>query len=815
MSEHPAPHPTPHPQKAARPGSVIAPVCGLTVPPETAKATRTHDGRTYYFCNPKCAAKFEADPARYLEPAAPRPSEPPPPAGTRWICPMDPEVESDKPGPCRKCGMALEPATPAAARVEYTCPMHPEIVRQEPGSCPICGMALEPREVSAEADNPELRDMRRRLVVCAGLTVPLLVFTMGGMLWWPGAVHAPLAAWIQLAVASVVVVWGGWPFFERGARSLANRSLNMFTLIALGVGVAFLYSAAAVLAPGAFPDAFRDAHGRVGLYFEAAATIVTLVLVGQVLELQARSKTGAAIRALLSLAPRTARRVREGGAEEDVPLEHVAAGDILRVRPGEKVPVDGTVTEGESSLDESMLTGEPMPVDKGPGMKLIGATLNTTGSFLMRAERVGKDTLLSQIVAQVSAAQRSRAPIQKLADRVSGYFVPTVIGVAAVSFVAWAWLGPAPAYAYAVLNAVAVLIIACPCALGLATPMSIMVAMGKGAGLGVLFKDAEAIEVLEKIDTLVLDKTGTLTVGKPKLVGVTPAEGVSEVEVLRVAAALERHSEHPLARAIVAGAQERGVQAEPAQSFTSVTGKGVRGVVDGKPALLGNRALMEESLDLAAFTERADTLRREGQTVMFVAHGGRLLGALGVADPIKDSTPEAIAALHAEGLRLVMLTGDNRLTAEAVAKRLGIDEVVADVLPSEKAEAVARLQASGRKVAMAGDGVNDAPALAKADVGIAMGTGTDVAMESAGVTLVKGDLRGIVRARRLSRATLGNIRQNLVFAFVYNALGVPLAGGVLYPAFGLLLSPAFAAAAMSLSSVSVIGNALRLRRARV
>jgi len=701
----------------------------------------------------------------------------------------------------------------------YTCPMHPEIVRDEPGNCPICGMALEPRTaVPEEGESAELGDMRRRFRVSVALTIPLLVIAMGDML--PGDPISRLLpghsrVLIELVLASPVALWSAWPFYVRAVQSVKNRSLNMFTLIGLGVSVAYGYSVVAALVPGIFPAAFRDHRGHVGVYFEAAAVIVTLILLGQVLELRARSQTGAAIRALLGLAAKSARRIRGDGSEEDVPLEHVRAGDRLRVRPGEKIPVDGAVLEGQSSVDESMVTGEPIPVQKQPGDGVIGATINGTGALVMRAERVGAETLLSRIVAMVAEAQRSRAPIQKLADRVAGYFVPIVVLIAVVTFIVWALLGPQPRMAYAIVNAVAVLIIACPCALGLATPMSIMVATGKGATLGVLFKNAEAIEVLRNVDTLVVDKTGTLTEGKPRLVSVVPEEGVGEAALLQKLATLERASEHPLAEAIVRGAEERGVTLSRVEAFASITGRGVTGRVDGTAVAAGNRALMESvGVDAKSLAERSEALRADGQTVMFVAIDGKPAGLVGVADPIKASTPQAIADLHAEGLRIVMLTGDSRTTAAAVAARLGIDEVIAEVLPDQKAERVKALQAEGRIVAMAGDGINDAPALAQAHVGIAMGTGTDVAMESAGVTLVKGDLRGIVRARRLSRQTMANIRQNLFFAFVYNSAGVPVAAGVLYPAFGLLLSPMFAAAAMSFSSVSVITNALRLRRTR-
>ena len=702
------------------------------------------------------------------------------------------------------------------AAVRYTCPMHPQIVRDRPGNCPICGMALEPVLPGAESgEDTELRDMTRRFWVSAVLSTVVLLLAMGHMV--PGnpldaLIGHRLRPLVELVLATPVVLWGGWPFFVRGWQSLVNRSLNMFTLIALGIGVAWAYSVVAALAPQIFPPGLRDEHGNVGVYFEAAAVIVTLVLLGQVLELRARHSTSAAIRALLDLAPRMARRIDAAGTETDVPLEQVQIGDRLRVRPGEKIPVDGVVLEGAAAVDESMLTGESIPVEKSAGSRVIGATLNGTGMLVIRAERVGNETLLARIVSLVAEAQRSRAPIQKLADRVSAWFVPAVIVVAALTFFIWLWIGPEPRLAHAVINAVAVLIIACPCALGLATPMSIMVAMGRGAQLGVLFKDAAAIERLREIDTLVVDKTGTLTVGKPALQRVVAIGALSEGEVLALAASLERGSEHPLAAAVVAGAQSRGLELQPVADFESVTGQGVRGRVGGKDIALGNRALMTAShVDIAALQARADELRGDGQTVMFVAVDGRAAGLVSVADAIKDSTPEAIRALHAENVSIVMLTGDNRRTAEAVARRLGIDEVHADVLPEQKVAVVRQLQSNRRRIAMAGDGVNDAPALAAADVGIAMGTGTDVAIESAGVTLVKGDLTGIVRARRLSNATVRNIRQNLFAAFIYNALGVPVAAGVLYPFTGLLMSPILAAAAMSLSSVSVIANALRLR----
>ncbi|WP_439654549.1 copper-transporting P-type ATPase [Spiribacter halobius] len=737
----------------------------------------------------------------------------------RYTCPMHPEVVSDSPGECPKCGMALEPVTPeapASTRTEWTCPMHPEIVRDEPGECPICGMALEPRQVTAEeAGNPELEDMTRRFRVGVALTIPVVILAMGGMV--PGVsmdalVPHGIRVWLELALATPVVLWSGWPFLVRGWRSVATWNLNMFTLIGLGVGVAYAYSVVATLLPGIFPPSFRHEGGTVAVYFEAAAVIVTLVLLGQVMELRARSSTNAAIRALLGLAPKTARRLNADGSEEDVPLEQVQIGDRLRIRPGEKVPVDGVVVEGNSSVDESMITGEPIPVEKGEGDGVIGATVNGTGSLVIEAQRVGSDTLLSQIVQMVAEASRSRAPIQNLVDVVAAWFVPTVVVVAVITFIAWGIWGPEPAMAYALINAVAVLIIACPCALGLATPMSIMVASGKGASAGVLFRNAEAIQTLRQVNTLIVDKTGTLTEGRPRLQAVAAAEGFGEEQVLRLAATLERGSEHPLAAAIVQGAEERGVRPDRYTDFESVTGKGVQGRVGEHDVALGNQALME-ALGVAseALAGQAETMRAEGQTVMFVAVDGRPAGLVAVADPVKETTPEAIEALHNEGIRIVMLTGDSETTARAVARRLGIDEVIAGVLPEQKADKVRALQAEGRFVAMAGDGINDAPALAQAQVGIAMGTGTDVAMESAGVTLVKGDLMGIVRARRLSRATMRNIKQNLFFAFLYNSLGVPVAAGVLYPFFGILLSPMIAAAAMSFSSVSVVGNALRLR----
>ena len=805
----------------------VDPVCGMTIDSAAAAGTSEYRGETIYFCSASCKAKFDADPDKYgagsASPSAAPPASRPDTATGVWVCPMDPEVREPKPGACPKCGMALERADvpPLTQKTEWTCPMHPEIVRDSPGDCPICGMALEPRVVTLDdEENPELKDMTRRFWVSTALTVPLVLLVMGRFIPGLGAVERLMASgagpWLELVLGTPVVLWGGWPFFQRFWRSLVNRSLNMFTLIGLGVGVAWAYSVVATVAPQIFPAAFREEGGHVGVYYEAAAVIVTLVLLGQVMELRARSSTGAAIKALLGLAPKTARKVEADGGEHDIPLEHVQPGDRLRVRPGEKIPVDGVVVEGTSSVDESMVTGEPIPVEKKGGDPLIGATVNGRGSLVMTAERVGSETLLAQIVKMVAEAQRSRAPIQKLADVVSGWFVPIVVVIAIVTFIVWAMFGPAPAMAYALINAVAVLIIACPCALGLATPMSIMVATGKGAMGGVLFRNAEAIETLRKVDTLVVDKTGTLTVGKPKLVSLVAAGAIDENELLRLAASLERASEHPLAAAIVAGAEERGIALAAVSSFDSVTGKGVVGDVDGRRVALGNSAMFEElHLDLGALPARAEELRRDGQTVMFVAVAGEAAGLLGVADPLKETTPEAIRALHAEGIRIVMLTGDNRTTADAVAKKIGIDEVVADVLPDQKAEAVKKLQAEGRFVAMAGDGINDAPALAQAQVGIAMGTGTDVAMQSAGVTLVKGDLGRIVSARKLSRLTMRNIKQNLFWAFIYNTLGVPIAAGVLYPFFGILLSPILAAAAMSFSSVSVIVNSLRLRKARI
>jgi Cu+-exporting ATPase len=806
-----------HQAQTARsdPASARDPVCGMTVDPATATGgTHDHGGRTYAFCGAHCREKFAADPERYLQPTPVAVATP----SARYVCPMDADVCEPAPGPCPKCGMALEPvdAAPAAARTEWVCPMHAEIVREGPGTCPICGMALEPRTAAAEADaNQELRDMTRRLWVSVIPTLPVFALSMSEMI--PGqpvqhALGAGAMNWIQAVLATPVVLWGGAPFFARGWASLRTRHLNMFTLIALGTGVAYAYSVVATLMPGLFPPSLRGHGGTVPVYFEAAAVITVLVLLGQVLELRARSRTGSAIRALLGLAPKTARRLRDDGAEEDVALEQVQPGDRLRVRPGEKVPVDGVLIEGASAVDESMVTGEPLPVEKHAADRVTGGTVNGGGSFVMRAERVGRDTLLARIVQMVGEAQRSRAPVQRLADSVAAYFVPAVIAAALLTFAVWAAVGPEPRLTHALVNGVAVLIIACPCALGLATPMSIMVGTGRGALAGVLIRHAEALEVLEAIDTVVVDKTGTLTEGKPRLISVV-TDGIADDELLRLAGGLEVGSEHPLAAAIVAGARARGLAVAAAREFRSETGKGVRGVVDGRAVALGNAPLLA-ALGLAAgpLAARAEALQTQGQTVMFAAVDGRVVGVLGVGDAIKATTPEAVALLHGDGIRLVMLTGDSRSTARAVAEQLGIDTVEAEVLPEDKGATVERLQAAGHRVAMAGDGINDAPALARADVGIAMGTGTDVAMESAGVTLVKGDLRGIAKARRLSRATMRNIRQNLVFAFLYNVLGIPIAAGVLYPFFGLLLSPMLAAAAMTFSSVSVISNALRLRR---
>ncbi len=763
--------------------TVKDPVCGMNVHLDAGKPTAKHGGTTYYFCSQKCHDKFVADPPRYLS--------------------------------------GKQPAKAAPKGTQYTCPMHPEIVRDEPGDCPKCGMALEPLGVPAsdEGPNPELVDFTRRLWIGTAFTIPLLILTMTPYLGYNGIRELfgeQTSLWIEVALGTPVILWSGWPFFVRGYKSFRTLNLNMFSLISMGVGAAYVFSIVAVAAPGIFPEGFRKADGTVGLYFEAAAVIVTLVLLGQVMELRARERTGSAIRALLDMAAKTARVIRPDGTEEEIPLESVQVGDRLRVRPGDKVPVDGEVVEGRSSVDESMITGEPMPVEKVAGDPVTGATINGTGSLIMEAKRVGADTMLAQIVEMVANAQRSRAPIQKFADMVAGRFVPAVVGIAILAFIAWAVWGPAPALAYALVAAVSVLIIACPCALGLATPMSIMTATGRGAQAGVLIKNAEALERFAKVDTLIVDKTGTLTVGKPKLVAVLPAAGHDEAEVLRLAASLERGSEHPLAEAIVSGAEERGVKLANAEDFEAVTGKGVKGVVDGRAVALGNAKLLAElGLSGERFLKEANARRDQGETVMFVVLEGAIAGLVSVADPVKETTPAALKALHDLDFRIIMATGDNERTAKAVAGRLGIDEIRADVLPADKARIIRELQGEGRKVAMAGDGVNDAPALAQADVGIAMGTGADVAIESAGFTLVKGNLDGIVRARRLSRATMRNIKQNLFFALVYNAAGVPIAAGILYPFLGILISPIFAAFAMSASSLSVVLNALRLRRVRI
>jgi P-type Cu+ transporter len=821
------------------------PVCGMTVDRERAKSRVEYANGTYSFCSEGCAKKFSAEPAKYLH------SEQSPHTGTHdrpplqsvdvnrssvadvrpkvlleraknsalYVCPMDPEVQEQDPGACPKCGMALEPAMPKvpATCIEYTCPMHPEIIRSGPGSCPICGMALEPRTFSAsEEENPELSLMTRRFWISVALTIPVLILGMSDLI--PGQplqqfLSMRAIGWIEFLLATPIVLWGGFPFFQRGWASIVNRSLNMFTIIALGTGTAYVYSVIAVLFPNIFAPSFQTMSGIVPVYFEAAAAITTLVLLGQVLELRARSRTSSAIRALLNLSPKFARLVRADGTEIDVPVEHLQPGDTVRVRAGERVPVDGLVLEGSSSVDESLMTGEPIPVEKTEGNRVTGGTVNGTGTFVMRAERVGSETLLAQIVRMVSEAQRSRAPVQKLADRVAAYFVPAVVVVAVLTFIIWAIFGPAPKMAHGLLNAVAVLIIACPCALGLATPMAIMVGTGRGALAGILIKNAESLEILEKVDTVVVDKTGTLTDGKPRVTSVLPAPGVVEAHVLEIAAGLERASEHPLAAAILAAAKDRGIEIGTVTDFRSLTGKGITGRITENTAALGNRALLADlQIPLGPLDDRAKPLEAEGQTAMFVATGGKAIGIIGVSDPIKPTTAEAIDRLHRDGIRIVMLTGDSRATAESVARKLKIDSVEAQILPNQKAEIVNRLKGEGHIVAMAGDGVNDAPALAAANVGIAMGTGTDVAIESAGITLLKGDLVGIARARALSRATMRNIHQNLFFAFAYNALGVPIAAGILYPLFGLLLSPILASAAMTFSSVSVITNALRLRR---
>ncbi|MDR4503292.1 MAG: heavy metal translocating P-type ATPase [Candidatus Scalindua sp.] len=808
------------------------PVCGMKVAKDSNYHAR-HAEKLYTFCSENCQQKFKTDPDHYLRAEGYTRKEMEDTSTiidsrksanvVEYTCPMHPEISQSRPGICPKCGMALELASIPAPAIQtaYVCPMHPEIVQNATGVCPKCGMILESRTVTAEEDeeNPEFRDMKRRFIFAGIFTFPLLLVSMGDML--PGEPVSRLLStqWrvlIELALTTPVCTWSAWPFYVRAIQSIFNKNLNMYTLIGMGVSVAYIYSVVAALFPNIFPASFRSESGGVAVYFEASGMIVTLILLGQVLELRARSKTGAAIKKLLGLTPKTARMIRDDGTEEDIPLETVQVGNRIRVRPGEKIPVDGAVLEGKSYVDESMVTGEPIPVTKEPGDPVIGATINGTGSLVMRAEKVGSDTMLSRIVAMVRAAQRSRAPIQKLADIVAGYFVPAVLAVSIVTFAVWAIAGPDPRMAHAIINAVAVLIIACPCALGLATPMSIMVATGKGAAFGVLFKNAEAIEVMRKVNTLVVDKTGTLTEGKPGLVAVMACADFDENELLRLAASLERGSEHPLATAIVSGAEERKVKLANAESFESITGKGVKGIVDGLPVALGNHSLMEDlGVEFGDFDSQAGSLRSQGQTVMYIAVDSKPAGLVSVADLIKENTVEAVQKLHDEGLEIVMLTGDNYATAKAIAAKLGIDKVIAEVMPDQKADEIKRLQSEGFIVAMAGDGINDAPALAQAQVGIAMGTGTDVAMESAGVTLVKGDLRGIVRARQLSRATMGNIKQNLFFAFIYNALGIPIAAGALYPVFGLLLSPMIAAAAMSFSSVSVISNSLRLRRVKL
>lgn len=805
--------------------SIVAvrdPVCGMKIEPSKAAASALHNGTTYSFCSHGCAAKFDADPEKFSGKNATAPPAVKPSGGvaTEYTCPMHPEVKRPGPGTCPKCGMALEPATIAlpVAQVEYTCPMHPEVVRSGPGACPICGMALEPREITSEEVNPELADMSKRFWISVALAAPLLALMVSELLPSKPLQHALTAtvrAWIELAFASPVVLWCGWPFFERAGQSIIHRSPNMFTLIGLGAGSAYLYSVVATITPRVFPPSFRSQTGEIGLYFEPAAIIIALVLLGQLMELRARSQTSSAIRALLGLAPKMARRIDAQGAEADVPLDQVQVGDRLRVRPGEKIPVDGLALEGHSSVDEAMITGESIPVEKDAGAKVTAGTVNGTGSLIMRAERVGTDTLLSQIVRMVGEAQRSRAPIQKLADRVSAYFVPAVILAAVVTFIVWYVTGPEPRFAHALVNAVSVLIVACPCALGLATPMAVMVVTGRGAQAGILIRNAEALEVFRNVNTLIVDKTGTLTEGKPQLSSVIPLPGFDESDILKWVGSIERSSEHPLAAAIVAAAESRGILLENVDRFESMTGKGVIGEVAGRHIAIGNLELFRSlRIDPEPLQKQAEALRREGQTVVLVAANAQPAGIVAVSDPIKSSTPEAIRELTSAGLKIIMITGDNATTAEAVAKKLGI-AFEADVLPERKAEVVKAHQQKGEIVAMAGDGVNDAPALAQADVGIAMGTGTDVAMQAGGITLLKGDLRAILRARHLSIAMMRNIRQNLFFAFVYNVIGVPIAAGVLYPFWGLLLNPMIAAAAMSFSSVSVIANALRLRAVKL
>ena len=813
--------------------TVKDPVCNMDVVPATARGSSEYKGQAYYFCSQSCVQRFNIDPEKYLAPKppasqmvqiggiAPVPKTQPASQSSvsnghvTYVCPMDPEVREIKPGACPKCGMALEPET-----VEYTCPMHPEIIRDQPGHCPICGMALELRVaagVHAE-DDSELRSMQLRLWVGVALSIPLLALSMSGMAADNLFHNLPAGAmeWLQFALATPVVLWGGWPFFQRGWASVINRHLNMFTLIAMGTGAAYLYSVVATFVPGIFPAAFLGHGGRPEVYFESGAIIVTLVLLGQVLELRARRQTSSAIKALLDLNPKTARRIRPDGSDEEIPLEQIHRGDRLRVRPGDRVPVDGTIEEGTSAVDESMITGESMPVEKAPGVKVVGGTVNQTGSFIMRAEKLGSETLLAQIVRMVAQAQRSRAPIQSLADKVSGYFVPAVLLIAVLTFVVWTVWGPEPHFAHALVNAVAVLIIACPCALGLATPMAVMVGTGRGAHAGVLVRNAEALEIMEKVDTLVLDKTGTLTEGKPQLTEVLALDGMSQSDLLLLVTAVEKLSEHPIAAAIVQGAEQRRLTIPAVEKFQSFTGQGVDGEVRGRQVAVGSADFLAgQGIDTSSLSLQAEHLRKQGQTVVLAAVNGKASGLLAVSDPIKPSTRDALQTLRQSGLRLVMLTGDNRATAEAIAKELGITEFEAEVLPENKLAIVKKLQSDGHVVAMAGDGINDAPALARADVGIAMGTGTDVAMESGDITLIKGDLQALVRARNLSQATMSNIRQNLFFAFIYNLLGVPIAAGVLYPFTGLLLQPMFAAAAMSFSSVSVIANALRLRRAKL
>ncbi len=811
----------------------VDPVCGMVIDESDAVASETYEGKKYYFCTESCHDKFTKDAKSFVNktestdetcevcdidtaPAARVMSR------EIYTCPMHPEIKHKGPGSCPKCGMALEPLVPkiSAVKTEWTCPMHPEIIRDKPGSCPKCGMALEKKFITAEEEeNPELINMTRKFKISALLVIPVLIIAMGKFI--PGVssilalVPPEVLKWTEFILATPVVIWGGWPFFILFWQSIRHWNLNMFTLIGSGVGVSYIYSVIALFFPEIFPAEFKNAAGEVGVYFEAASFIVTLVLLGQVLELRARGKTGAAIKALLGLSPKTARRITDG-KEEDISIEDVKSGYLLRIRPGEKIPVDGVVVDGASTIDESMLTGEPIPVEKSKGDKVIGATINGTGAMIVKAERVGADSMLAQIVQMVAEAQRSRAPIQKLADIVAAHFVEAVLTVAVVTFAVWAFFGPTPALVYAMINSVAVLIIACPCAFGLATPMSIMVATGRGASMGVLFKNAEAIEVLKKVDTIVVDKTGTITEGKPKIAGIYTVNGFSENDVIKYAASLEQASEHPLASAILKGAQEREINVIKVDNFDAVTGKGVVGKVKGHDVAFGNIRLFEkEGIDLSNLVDKANKMKSEGQTVIYISVDNKPAGLIGVADPIKKTTAEAIKELRQEKLRIVMLTGDSKITAKAVADKLAIDEVIAEVLPDQKADAVKRLQKEGRVVAMAGDGINDAPALAAADVGIAMGTGTDVAMESAGVTLVKGDLRGILRARRLSRAAMRNIKQNLFWALAYNSLGVPVAAGVLYPFFGILLSPIFAAVAMSFSSVTVISNALRLRKVKL